>query len=262
MVEARWLRWFGPGLRRPRRQLGAGRLDDGRGRDAAVGSGVSAAGRRRRGRLAAPRSAARRALADDSAAHRGSASTRSSTAMARWPVSGWRSASTATRAPGPSTCRPSRSPPGRSGASSWSAADDGVRSTLRAARRRRPAAPGRSRPSANVIRRATIDRGGYRRSTRCGSTARHAPTWGSGFGRSTAASPPARSWPPPAPDGRFGRTWSTEFAWDLAGDRLAVQSCGDVACRTRILDPDGGPTAMLDAPDLGSARSASTATGS
>jgi hypothetical protein len=57
--------------------------------------------------------------------------------------------------------------------------------------------------------------------------------------------------PPPAADGRFGGTWSTEFAWDLAGDRLAIQSCGDVACRTRILDPDGGPMAMLDAPDLG-----------
>jgi hypothetical protein len=55
----------------------------------------------------------------------------------------------------------------------------------------------------------------------------------------------------PAADGRFGQTWSTELTWDLAGDRLAIQSCGDVACRTRILDPDGGPMGMLDAPDLG-----------
>src|SRR6185369_11718357 len=60
---------------------------------------------------------------------------------------------------------------------------------------------------------------------------------------------------PIADDGRFGRTWSTEFTWSLTGDRLAIQSCGEVACRTRIVRPD--PTAattnetMLDAPDLG-----------
>jgi len=41
-------------------------------------------------------------------------------------------------------------------------------------------------------------------------------------------------------DDRFGRTWSTEFAWSVDGDRLAIQSCGAVACRTRVLDPRGG----------------------
>lgn len=64
-------------------------------------------------------------------------------------------------------------------------------------------------------------------------------------------SPARRVLSPLAADGRFGRTYSTEFTWALAGDRLAVQSCGDVACRTRILAPGGGPTAFLDAPDLG-----------
>lgn len=54
-----------------------------------------------------------------------------------------------------------------------------------------------------------------------------------------------------APDGRFGRTFSTEFSWDLAGDRLAVQACGEVACRTRIISPRGGPVTTLDVPDLG-----------
>ena len=44
---------------------------------------------------------------------------------------------------------------------------------------------------------------------------------------------------PIADDGRFGRTWSTEFTWSLAGDRLAIQSCGEVACRTRIVPVDG-----------------------
>jgi hypothetical protein len=52
-------------------------------------------------------------------------------------------------------------------------------------------------------------------------------------------------------DPTFGRTWSTEFAWSLAGDRLAVQSCGEAACRTRIIVPSGAVAATLDAPDLG-----------
>jgi hypothetical protein len=56
---------------------------------------------------------------------------------------------------------------------------------------------------------------------------------------------------PIASDARFGVTFSTEFTWDLAGDRLAVQSCGEFACRTRLLDPRGGPVHVLDAPDLG-----------
>jgi hypothetical protein len=56
---------------------------------------------------------------------------------------------------------------------------------------------------------------------------------------------------PIAADGRFGRTWSTEFAWSLAGDRLAIQSCGEAACRTRIIRLDGGVAATLDDPDLG-----------
>ncbi len=56
-------------------------------------------------------------------------------------------------------------------------------------------------------------------------------------------------------DGRFGRTWSTEFTWSLAGDELAIQSCGEVACRTRLVRPDAAAAAatatLLDAPDLG-----------
>ncbi|HLO35141.1 MAG TPA: hypothetical protein VK194_03630, partial [Candidatus Deferrimicrobium sp.] len=56
---------------------------------------------------------------------------------------------------------------------------------------------------------------------------------------------------PAPPDARFGRTFSTEFTWGLAGDRLAIQSCGEVACRTRVVAPGGGPVQMLDAPGLG-----------
>ena len=60
---------------------------------------------------------------------------------------------------------------------------------------------------------------------------------------------------PIAADGRFGRTWSTELSWSLGGDRLAIQSCGEAACRTRIIRQDARSvvtgTALVDAPDLG-----------
>lgn len=63
--------------------------------------------------------------------------------------------------------------------------------------------------------------------------------------------PPRRILPPIPPDGRFGRTWSTEFAWSVDGDRIAVQSCGLVACRTRLLDPGTGRADLVAEPDLG-----------
>lgn len=63
---------------------------------------------------------------------------------------------------------------------------------------------------------------------------------------------PARSVLPPLdPDDRFGRTFSTEFAWAVDGRGLAVQSCGEVACRTRIIGFDGRSNQELAEPDLG-----------
>lgn len=101
----------------------------------------------------------------------------------------------------------------------------------------------------SVIRRATIDPSGtgiyemrVDRTTRADLGIWLRPIDGG---------PGHRVLPAPAPDGRFGRTYSTEFTWDLAGDRLAVQSCGEAACRIRVLDPRGGPTVSVDAPDLG-----------
>lgn len=52
-------------------------------------------------------------------------------------------------------------------------------------------------------------------------------------------------------DDRFGRTYTTEFAWDVSGRRLAIQSCGEHACRTRVIDPYGGATRTVAEPDLG-----------
>ncbi len=57
--------------------------------------------------------------------------------------------------------------------------------------------------------------------------------------------------PPIGPDGRFGPTWSTEFAWSGDGRALAVQSCGETACRTRVLDLVDGSVREVADPDLG-----------
>jgi hypothetical protein len=102
----------------------------------------------------------------------------------------------------------------------------------------------------SVIRRATIDPTGANlyearvdRATRADLGLWLRPTDGH--------SPARRILPPLAPDARFGRTFSTELVWDLAGDRLSVQSCGELACRTRTVAPLGRPPRTLDAPDLG-----------
>ncbi len=128
-------------------------------------------------------------------------------------------------------------------------ADDGVSSSLRlfdvGAECAWPIATER-----NVIRRATVDRSGSAvyemrvdRTTRADLGVWLQPIGGGLPARQVLSAP--------ASDDRFGQTWTTELTWDLDGDRLAVQSCGDVACRTRIVDPAGGSTVMLDAPDLG-----------
>ena len=102
----------------------------------------------------------------------------------------------------------------------------------------------------SVIRRATIDPTGQRIFEMRVDRASRADLgiWL----RPMAGGAPARQvLPPLAADDRFGRTFSTEFTWDLAGDRLAIQSCGEIACRTRILNATGAMTATVDAPDLG-----------
>ena len=101
-----------------------------------------------------------------------------------------------------------------------------------------------------VIRRATIDPQGTTiyemrvdRATRAdlGIWAR----------RLDGAGPAIRVLDSIAEDGRFGPTYSTEFTWDLSGERLAIQSCGELACRTRIYDPAGGPIRVVAEADLG-----------
>jgi len=128
--------------------------------------------------------------------------------------------------------------------------DDGATSRLRAIDVARGCAWAIGEERA-VIRRATIDRAGVdlyeMRVDRASRT--DLGIWQRAL---DGTIPARRILPPLALDGRFGRTFSTEFTWDVSGDRLAVQSCGEVACRTRVIAPRGGPTITLDVADLGS----------
>ena len=62
---------------------------------------------------------------------------------------------------------------------------------------------------------------------------------------------PSRVLPPIATDARFGPTWITDFAWSEDGRSLAVQSCGEIACRVRIFEPHGGGVRLVADPGLG-----------
>jgi hypothetical protein len=103
---------------------------------------------------------------------------------------------------------------------------------------------------ADVVRRATIDPTGATvyearvdRSTRA-----DLGVWA----RALDGTPAHRVLDPIDLDERFGPTFTTEFAWDPSGRTLAVQSCGEAACRTRFIDGDGATSFDTIAdPDLG-----------
>jgi hypothetical protein len=63
--------------------------------------------------------------------------------------------------------------------------------------------------------------------------------------------PESRLLPPIDPDIRFGPTWLTELTWSDDGSLLAVQSCGEVACRVRWVDVASGATGIVADPSLG-----------
>jgi hypothetical protein len=103
---------------------------------------------------------------------------------------------------------------------------------------------------SDVIRRATIDPGGTAiYEMRVDRASREdLGIWSRPLGDSQ---PAERFLEPIAADERFGPTFSTEFAWSLSGATLAVQSCGEAACRTRVVDPSGGSPQAVEDPDLG-----------
>jgi hypothetical protein len=103
---------------------------------------------------------------------------------------------------------------------------------------------------SDVIRRATIDAAAATiyemrvdRTTRA-----DLGIWSRPFDGSR---PATRVLDPIDPDERFGPTFTTEFAWDAAGHRLAIQSCGEAACRVRVLDTTSGLVRLVGDPDLG-----------
>jgi len=103
---------------------------------------------------------------------------------------------------------------------------------------------------ADVIRRATIDPAGTTiyemrvdRATRADLGIWARPLDG--------GTPAVRVLEPIGEDDRFGRTFSTEFSWDVSGTSMAIQSCGEAACRTRILEPANGSLRAVTEPDLG-----------
>jgi hypothetical protein len=54
--------------------------------------------------------------------------------------------------------------------------------------------------------------------------------------------------PPIAASDAFGATFATLLRWSLAGEDLAIQSCGFEACRTRVLNAAGGTLQTADRP--------------
>ena len=232
MVESRWLRWFGPGVV----ALGAVGLIA----STTLGAGTrpwdAARLRRAAGRSGSRPRRTRAATAWPSVRGAPVVPPRPGPRRATGRCAGQRLALglAATGSPGPSTCRPSRSRPGRSGASSWS-----VPMTASARRLRRstspPAAPGRSPTERDVIRRATIDPAGDRDLRDAGRSrdARRPRDLAPADRRPHAR--PARSSPPPAPDGRFGRTCVDRVHLGPRGRPAG----GPVLRRGRL--PDAGP---------------------
>jgi hypothetical protein len=102
----------------------------------------------------------------------------------------------------------------------------------------------------DVVRRATIaPDGGTIVDTRVARSDRaDLGTWS----RPLDGGTPARRILAPVPaDDRFGRTFATELTWQVGGEGLAVHSCGEVACRTRVVEPDGGSAWVVVDPDVG-----------
>ena len=104
--------------------------------------------------------------------------------------------------------------------------------------------------SADVVRTATIgpDRATVSETRVDRRTREDLGVWRRALDGST---PPARVLPPIAADDRFGRTWLTDLVWSDDGASLAVQSCGEIACRVRISDMEGGDVRLVADPAMG-----------
>lgn len=70
--------------------------------------------------------------------------------------------------------------------------------------------------------------------------------------RPFAGDAPTRLVPAIPADDRFGPTWVTELTWSADGDSLVVTSCGEVACRYRVVPAAGDVVRLIADPSLGS----------
>lgn len=103
--------------------------------------------------------------------------------------------------------------------------------------------------ASSVIRRATIDvvtRTIHEHRVDRDSRA-SLGIWRRGAGAPVAV----RILEPLADDPAIGPTFSTELTWSIDRSRLVAQSCGSAACRTRIVDPRGGPVQVVADRSLG-----------
>lgn len=104
--------------------------------------------------------------------------------------------------------------------------------------------------STDVIRRATVAPDGQ--SVIEARVDRHSRADLGVWRRALGDRAPASRWLEPiAADARFGRTWSTDLVWSTAGTDLAIQSCGELACRTRVVATASDDIRLVDDPDIG-----------
>ena len=233
MAESRWLRWIGPGVV----ALGAVALIASTTLGAGTGRGGRAPAPVRRATRSPRRGSRHRPRPRTCAARRGSAWTRCSTARARCAASG-SSAGIGDGRPEPAADLPAGVLRQRTVRADRPRR---VGRRLRVAPRRPSTSPGGCTwtlaTERDVIRRATVDPAGATiYETRVDRTSRaDLGVWQ----RPLDGGPARRILDPLPADARFGRTFSTEFTWAADGERLAIQSCGEVACRTRIIARDG-----------------------
>lgn len=62
---------------------------------------------------------------------------------------------------------------------------------------------------------------------------------------------PVRVVDPLQADARFGPTWRTELSWSADGRVLVAESCGEIACRFRLVDDSAGGPRFLADPSVG-----------
>ena len=127
-------------------------------------------------------------------------------------------------------------------------ADDGRASTIRAIDRGAGCA-WTIATSPDVVRRITLDAAGANlyehrldRRSRADLGVWRRPLDGSA---------PERVLGPLPADRDVGMTFSTTLGWSAEGDRLVVQQCGALRCRTRLLDPATGASVTLAGTDHG-----------